>query len=357
MTRPDRPLFALVREDPNVELSLIARSAARRIVVVGSGGCTALSLLSDDVEHVCVIDASPAQMALVSLRVAAIEAFDRPDYLRFIGALPHPARLADWEILRSRLSRDVRAYWDALPEAIAAGIDGCGTTEAFYRFVGQSLRASDWPESVWNALLDESSMSAQRFLVAAHIGGDRFRIALEMLLSRFAHGLFYPPSIFAHAVEIDCAAQFARRFLDFAARMPLAGNYFLSQLIFGTYRLERDDGVPPYLTETGYRVVRRNLPKLRRVTGALQDALDPSMQADAFFLSNVLDWTDPALADRIGARVHAAARPGASVLVRHMLGRAGLPSTMRARRDPEAEAAALRTERSFLYGALSIGWL
>jgi S-adenosylmethionine-diacylglycerol 3-amino-3-carboxypropyl transferase len=350
-----RPLFALVREDPRIELALVARIEARRIVVVASGGCTALSLLSDDVEQVIAVDASPAQVALVALRAAAIGALDRDAYLRFCGARPDDARAATWASIRARVPDDARAYWDSEPEAIAAGVDGCGITEAFYRFVAGSLRRSDWPDAVWRALLSAKSMDEQRELLATHFAGGRFRVALEMLLSRSMHELFYPRSIFAHVAEHDFARVFARRFGERAMAEPMRGNYFLSQLIFGEYVLDVPGGAPPHLTEDGYAAARRNLHKLRLVTGALEDVLDPSMRADAFFLSNVLDWASDERTARIGEGVRRAAQPGAVVALRHMLGRPGLPTSFGARTDATASAQALRAERALLYGAVSVG--
>jgi S-adenosylmethionine-diacylglycerol 3-amino-3-carboxypropyl transferase len=357
MTAPPRPMFALVREDPAVELSLVAKSGARRLVVIGSGGCTALSLLSDDVDDVCVVDASPAQTALVLLRAAAIGLLDRTGYLRFIGALPDTTRLDTWQRLRSGLPSEVVAYWDALPEAIGAGVDSCGVTEGFYRFVGQSLRRSDWPDAVWRGLLEAGSLDEQRAILARHFADARFRIALEMLLSRSTHELFYPSALFANVAEHDFAARFTQRFHDYASRVRLRGNYFVSQLLFGRYLLGEPGGVPPYLAESQYPVVRRNLHKLHVVTGKIEDVVGPSSRGDAFFLSNVLDWADPKRAELIGARVRAAARPEAVVLLRHLLGRPGLPSSLGARRDTATESEALSAERSFLYGAISIGWL
>jgi S-adenosylmethionine:diacylglycerol 3-amino-3-carboxypropyl transferase len=351
-------LFALVREDPAIERSLVARWGARRIVVVGSGGCTALSLLSDAVEEVCVVDASAAQMALVALRAAAVRTLDRDGYKRFVGALDagdEGARLAAWERIRSELSADARAYWDACPNAIDAGVDASGVTETFYRYVGRSLTSSDWPADVWRSLLDAPSMDVQRAILARHFADDRFRIALEMLLSRGTHELFYPPSIFAHVAEHDFARFFARRFREYGERRLLRANYFLSQIVFGRYEEGAPEGVPPYLTETGYAAARRNLHKLRLVTGRLEDALDGTTTSDAFFLSNVLDWASPEQAARVGTAVVRASRPGAVVLLRHMLGRPGLPPSFDVRFDAVASREAQEFERSFLYGAVSIG--
>jgi len=348
-------MFALVREDPAIERALARRHGARRIVVIASGGCTALSLLSDDVDEVRVIDASPAQTALVALRVAAVAALDRDAYLRFVGAAAADDRPRTWARLRTAVASDVRDYWDALPGAVEAGVDACGVTEAFYRYVGRSLRQSDWPDAVWRSLLAAGSLDAQREILGAHFWTDRFRIALDMLLSRATHELFYPPAIFANVAEHDFARFFERRFREFAESQPLRGNYFLSQLVFGTYAFDHPDGVPPYLTDAGYALARRNLHKLRLVTGRLDAALEATADVDAFFLSNVLDWANEGEAGRIGQAVRRAARPGAVVLLRHMLGRPGFPQAFDVDVDAGASREAHRAERSFLYGAVSIG--
>jgi S-adenosylmethionine:diacylglycerol 3-amino-3-carboxypropyl transferase len=346
-------MFALVREDPAIERGLAV--SAKKVVVVGSGGCTALSLLTDDVDDVLVVDVSPAQTALVALRVAALGALERDEYLRFVGARPADDRRATWGLLRPIVAPEVRAAWDAQLEAIEAGVDGCGVTEAFYRYVGRCLRHSEWPDELWVALLTASSMAEQRAVFAEHFSNDPFRVALDMLLSRATHELFYPPAIFAHVAEHDFARFFGRRFREFAETRPLRGNYFLSQIVFGRYVFDDPDGVPPYLAPAGYAVARRNLHKLRVATGRLEDVLEEETDVDAFFLSNVLDWASPAQADRLGVAVAGAARPGAVVLLRHMLGRPGFPASFGVEVDETASREAQRVERSFLYGAVGVG--
>src|SRR5207253_4293943 len=140
--------------------------------------------------------------------------------------------------------------------------------------------------------------------------------------------LFYPPAIFANAAEHDFARFFARRFQALVHSQPLRGNYFLSQFLF-----ERYDGLPPYLSD--YERTRRNLAKLRVVTGRLEDVLQPGAGIDAFFLSNVLDWASPQAASQLGSIVRAAARPGATLLLRHMLGRQHVPESFGATLDAE----------------------
>ncbi len=50
--------FAQIREDSWIEREIADAERPQRIVAVASGGCTALSLLDDEVEEVIAVDAS-----------------------------------------------------------------------------------------------------------------------------------------------------------------------------------------------------------------------------------------------------------------------------------------------------------
>ena len=104
-SRDDRLFFAQVREDPRVEIMALAPRASDRVVVVSSGGCTALSLLAAGAGEVHAVDVNCTQNHLVELKVAAVSLLHRFDAIRFLGALPTgPAdRLATYVKLRHEL--------------------------------------------------------------------------------------------------------------------------------------------------------------------------------------------------------------------------------------------------------------
>ena len=57
----DRLYFAQVREDPLLEIEALAPGADDSLVVVGSGGCTALSLLVEGAGRVAAVDINRSQ--------------------------------------------------------------------------------------------------------------------------------------------------------------------------------------------------------------------------------------------------------------------------------------------------------
>ena len=60
--------FAQVREDPEVEIEALSPAPDRALVVVSSGGCTALSLLAAGAGRVTAVDVNVAQNHLVELK-------------------------------------------------------------------------------------------------------------------------------------------------------------------------------------------------------------------------------------------------------------------------------------------------
>src|SRR3954468_12452351 len=118
----DRLYFAQVREDPRAEIAALDPGPDDSLVVVGSGGCTALSLIAAGAGQVTAVDLNRAQNHLIELKLAAVAALPRAETLAFLGATRsgHLQRLDAYAGLRPSLTADARAYWDTRLAAIAA---------------------------------------------------------------------------------------------------------------------------------------------------------------------------------------------------------------------------------------------
>jgi S-adenosylmethionine:diacylglycerol 3-amino-3-carboxypropyl transferase len=350
--------FAQIREDAEAERAVVRDARARRIVAIASGGCTALSLLADGVEHVAAVDRNPAQCALVELRRQALVALSRDEHLAFIGETPSTSRLMVYQsALREGLPAEARAYWDARPEAIAAGIHQCGVTERFYRFLGENLRRSVVEEPTWRSLFDVGSLDHQAHLLATRFATEGFRSALRVLLSRTTHLEFYPAAMFAQVSEHHFGDFFWERFQSALRSRSQRDNYFLHQVLFGRYLLDREGGTPFYLSPSGYDEARRNAHKLSVHAQGIEEHLAASEGLDAVFLSNVLDWVDASAQERIAHVAMERLARGAVLLFRHMLADPPLPRAFE--RDLELDAAwsasLLAAERSLLYRRVAVG--
>jgi S-adenosylmethionine-diacylglycerol 3-amino-3-carboxypropyl transferase len=89
--RADRLYFAQVREDPELEIEALRPGPDDTVVVVSSGGCTALSMLAAGAGEVVAVDLNPTQNHLLELKQKALAHLGREATLGFLGALPAPA--------------------------------------------------------------------------------------------------------------------------------------------------------------------------------------------------------------------------------------------------------------------------
>src|SRR5689334_23837152 len=119
----DRLYFAQVREDPCLELEGLAVGPDDAVVVVGSGGCTALSLLAAGAGRVTAVDMNRTQNHLIELKLAAIAVLSRIETLSFLGATGGTPieRIDAYAALRPWLTPKACAYWDSHLLAVAGG--------------------------------------------------------------------------------------------------------------------------------------------------------------------------------------------------------------------------------------------
>jgi S-adenosylmethionine-diacylglycerol 3-amino-3-carboxypropyl transferase len=349
--------FAQVREDSRVECGLVREYGLRKVACVASGGCTAFSLLAAGARRVDAVDVNRSQAALVELKKAALRALSQRAYLDFIERHSTNDRWATYSELRATLPEDVRGYWDDRRAGVEGGINHCGVTEAFYRFVGNNVVQSVIPAPRWRHWLQCSSPDERRALHRELGQADGFRAALRVLLSRTTHLLFYPDSVFDQVSEHDFGEFFLQRLLDEISSRSLRDNYFLSQLLFGEYRFDEPEGVPPYLNQDHYERVRCNLDSLHLHVGSLERFLSGQSGYDAIFLSNVFDWSPPDARERIAEATLRAAAPGAIVLYRQMLAQFPLPRAFVEGLEIDRESSERLTalDRSLLYRSVIVG--
>jgi S-adenosylmethionine:diacylglycerol 3-amino-3-carboxypropyl transferase len=349
--------FAQIREDGRLERRVVALRRPSRVVCIGSGGCTAFSILGPGVRTVHCVDSNPAQCALVELKKAAIRELDRARFLAFVGERPDEDRVSLYRArLREALPRYAREHWDAREDDVAFGVNRCGTTERFYRFVGTNLRAV-CPDEVWRRLFACRSLDEQAAFYDEHFATESWRAAVRVLLSKTTHLAFFPASMFEQATEHDYGAFFAAQFELEVRTRPLRDNYFLSQLVFGSYLFDEPEGVPHYLTEEGYETARAHLETLVVSPMPLEKLLVEVDAVDAFFLSNVFDWMPEAARATLGERIVRASAKRAALLFRNMLSSHPLapPLSERFARHDELSAELAALERSMMYRRITMG--
>src|SRR5215470_9659462 len=125
--------YAQCWEDADVLLEGLEVRPGDICLSIASAGDNALALLTRSPARVIALDLSPAQLACVELRVAAYRELSHPELLELIGSTPSTRREALYQRLRSQLSPEVRAFWDAHPSEVREGIGAAGKFERYFR--------------------------------------------------------------------------------------------------------------------------------------------------------------------------------------------------------------------------------
>jgi len=349
-----RLFFAQVREDPLLEIDALAPESDGTLVVVSSGGCTALSLIAYGAGRVVSVDSNVTQNHLVELKAQAVRSLEPDALLGFLGATPAPKaqRIAEYASLRASLSGDALRYWDSTSGMIARGILNSGVSERFIRVAAHAMRLLVHPASRIDRLLACETLAEQRELYEKEWNTRRWKALFRILLSRRAFNRAYDPAFFQNVENGDFAGHFHGLMEHALCEIPVASNYFLHHMLRRTYRTAIVGGVPPYLDRAALPATRERLYNLELVDGGYAEYLatcdDESV--DGFALSNICEWLDERQIRDLLAQVVRVARPGARLCFRNFVGHTEIPHEFRSaiREDVDAGRTAIKRDRSCL---------
>ena len=329
----DRLYFAQVREDPRAEMAAFEPSPADSLVVVGSGGCTALSLIAGGAGQVTAVDVNRSQNHLIELKLAAVATLARDEALAFLGATDAIARdrFDTYVRLRPLLTAAARSYWDARPALVDAGVLAAGVTERFIRMLVGAMCVLVHPRSRLDRMLACQSIEEQRALFAREWNTRRWRLFFALLLNRRVFRRTYDAAFFAHLERPSFAEHFRRCAEHALTELPVGDNYFLHHMIMGRYPTRAPQGVPPYLTAQGYAELAERRERLTLVDGSMTDYLRilPDASVTGFSLSNICEWLAPDAIDELFTEIVRVATPGATLCFRNFVGWTEVPTQFR----------------------------
>jgi S-adenosylmethionine-diacylglycerol 3-amino-3-carboxypropyl transferase len=323
----DRLFFAQVREDPRAELTALRPGPDDDVVVVSSGGCTALSLLAAGAGRVAAVDLNATQNHLVELKAAAASLGAR-HAIAFLGAQPSARRRKTYLSLRNALTPTARRYWDHRARAVEAGVLGVGVSERFIGTVVAALLLAVHPRARVERLLACRTIPEQRALFEREWSTRRWRALFALLCNRFVLRNTYPSQFFAHVENPSFALHFRRLAERAITELPVSSNYFLHQMLAGRYPVGEPDGVPPYLSDRGAAMIASVGDRLALVDGSMTAYLRarPAGSVNVFALSNICEWMTPPDVDALFRQVLRTAAPGARLVYRNFVGWTELPA-------------------------------
>ena len=358
--REDRLFFAQVREDPLLEIEALSPLTGARVVVVSSGGCTAFSLVAAGARSVCAVDLNSTQNNLVELKAVALRRLVAPELMSFLGVAPGTLRrrIRTYATLRPYLSDEAVSFWDAHEKLIGRGALTCGVSERFIAAVVGVVKLAIHGRGRIEKLLSLQSLEEQREFFAREWNSRRWKLLFPLLLNRWTFNRTYDAGFFREVENPSFAGHF-RRLLEHAiCEVPVRTNYFLHQMLSGTYPTRVAGGVPPYLDRSRREYLRSRLDCLELVDGGYAEYLATCEEdsVDAFALSNICEWLDARGIDDVFEQVVRVARPGARVCYRNFVGHTGIPERFRSSviEDVAAGQEAIKGDRSCLQSRIVI---
>lgn len=358
--RDDRLFFAQVREDPLLEIDALSPLENASVVVVSSGGCTAFSLLAAGAARVTAVDLNSTQNHLVELKAAALRRLATPEVMSFFGvARGTPERRArTYQTVRPFLTEGAARFWDAHQRLLGRGALTCGVSEQFVGIVVRVVRLFIHGPGRIERLLSARSLEEQRAIFHREWNTGRWRALFSLLLNRWTFNRAFDPEFFREVENPSFAAHF-RGLLEHAlCDVPVRNNYFLHQMLLGTYPVREPGGAPPYLERTAREVLRSRLGNLHLVDGSYRDYLATCAESsvDGLAISNICEWLDTDAIDELFAQIVRVAKPGARFCFRNFVGHTTIPGRFRdvVIEDEAAGRDAIARDRSCLQARIAI---
>jgi len=348
--RFDLVRYANVWEDAAVLRAALAPAPGKRMLSIASAGDNAFVLLAAGAEVVAA-DLSPAQLALVELKRAAIRRLGHGETLAFLGARQGEDRRAVYERLERDLTPRAREFWRERLDEVTDGVIHHGKFEDYFRLFRERVLPLIHRRRTVLGLLAERDEAGRKTFYRKEWDNLRWRLLFRIFFSRFAMGRLGRDPEFFRYVEGSVAERILGRAEYALTVLPTHANPYVEYILTGNFR----NALPLYLQPETFADLKRNLDRLTLFEGPVEEAarVHRGEGFDGFNLSDIFEYLDPGASAAIYERLLAAARPGArfaywNMLVPRRLGER-YPDRVRSL-DAEAKALFAR-DLAFFYSA------
>jgi S-adenosylmethionine-diacylglycerol 3-amino-3-carboxypropyl transferase len=316
MRRAPSLQYGCCNEDTQSELDALS-VRGRRVISIAAAGERAFALLLGDPAEVVAIDKNPAQIYLSELKVAAMRALPRADYLAFVGIRDDARRATTYRALAETLSLPARRYWDHHLAHIRQGIMHTGRTEHGLRRVAPLLRMA--LASTVAKLRSAPSLEAQGQLARELLTRPLTRAAFALLFNPVSGRLLLRDCVYYGDARRAASRYIAQRLITTFEQHRLDDCFIFQLFLRG--QLEEGPALPIALSEEGYGLIKQRLHRLRFVADDIRSflAMQPADSFDAFSLSDLGGYLNVAEYSELLQEVQRTASPRATVCIREFI--------------------------------------
>ncbi len=304
--------YAQCWEDPRTLERALRISPEDDVVSIASAGDNTLALLLNKPSSLVAVDLNPAQLALVELKMRAIERLDHDQFVRFVGARESQERDRLYRTVRPALSERAKAYWDQNPDALRRGIIHCGRFENYFRIFRRAVLPLIHGRPTVRSLLELSSLEDQGRFYEQVWNNRRWLRLFRVFFGRFLLGhLGRDPSYFRYVTLDKVAEVLLARARHGLTEIPIPDNYFIEYIFTGRYG--RPDRSHPYLQPSNFQVIKENIGRLRLVHMDFEAYLKtlPARSVSKFNLSDIFEYMSEAQVESALREIRRVSRPRA----------------------------------------------
>ena len=294
-------------EDADVLCEALRPRPGARILSIASAGDNTLALLAEGAEVVAA-DLSLAQLACLELRCAAFRRLDYDGLLPFLGVRPAHDRLSVYKKLEADLSPQSRSFWNGRHNDVSTGFIHVGKFEAFFRLFRTRVLPLIHPRRTLRQLLQARDEAGRRAFYENVWNNVRWRGLFRVFFSRLVMGRLGRDPEFFRYVEGSVSDRILSRARYGLTRLPTHTNPFLDYIMTGNF----SQTLPRYLQPHRFEAIKDGLQRLTLFHGSIERAgrLHGDDGFDAFNLSDIFEYLDPASCLEIYTEILRVARPG-----------------------------------------------
>lgn len=346
--------YAQCWEDADVLTAALDVKPEGRYLSIASAGDNSFAMLAAGAGQVVAVDMNPAQLACVELRRAAYQVLNWEEFLQFLGSRECPDRERHYAKCRDVLPGEVREFWDARPEVIAAGHGGAGKFERYFGLFRSRILPLVHARRKVTSLLEQRSPEARAAFYRNSWNTWRWRALFRVFFSRFVMGRLGRDPRFFKYVEGSVAGRILERTRHALESLDPSANPYLHWILTGTHGA----ALPVALREDHYELIRRRLDRLVVFQGSIEQYLTAHREVrfDGFNLSDIFEYmSEASMADLYGALLRAS-NPGARLVYWNMLAPRSCPEIFASQvvSHGEQAAALLLRDQAWFYSALRI---
>ena len=307
--------YANVWEDAWILCDALRPEPGRRMLSIASAGDNCFALLAGGAEVVAA-DLSPAQIALVDLKRAAIRRLDADECAAFLGFRHSETdRRATYEQLERDLGPKSREFWREILDSLTEGVAHEGKFELYFELFRERVLPLIHRRDTVLSLLEPRDRAGRETFYETTWNNLRWRLLFRVFFSRFVMGRLGRDPEFFRYVEGSVAERILARSRYALTVLPTDENPYLEYILTGNF----GHALPLYLRPEVYPDVKSNLDRLTLFEGPIEKAAKEGEGFDGFNLSDIFEYLDEPTSVEIYGRLLERARPGARFAYWNML--------------------------------------